>query len=88
MQLTWPTILTLFRIALLPVIAGDIPVKEFTAIENLRNHPSLKQISLWVTSTTTTANLRSTDDFWKGWDRDYAWALRLRKAGVVISKWL
>ena len=73
------------EVLFLPAIPSDIPVKEFAAIESLRNHPSLKQISLWPKQGTTPENPGSADEFWKNWDRDYAWALRLRKAGFTLS---
>ena len=70
---------------LLPAIPSDIPVKDFEAIEGLRNHPSLKQLAAWVRPTSTIENLSPKDEFWKNWDRDFAWALRLRKAGFPLN---
>jgi eukaryotic-like serine/threonine-protein kinase len=56
----------------------DLSDEDFSAVEALRNHPSIKQLAAEVPISMKQAP--SKDEFWKNWDRDYAWALRLRKA--------
>jgi Leucine-rich repeat (LRR) protein/tRNA A-37 threonylcarbamoyl transferase component Bud32 len=64
---------------------SSLSVADFTAVENLRNHPSIKQLAVYTPIIISIANAPSKDEFWKNWDRDYAWALRLSKAGVRYS---
>jgi Leucine-rich repeat (LRR) protein/tRNA A-37 threonylcarbamoyl transferase component Bud32 len=59
--------------------------EDLTAIENLRNHPSIKQLAAFSPIQISLANIPSKDEFWKNWDRDFAWALRLRKAGINFT---
>jgi Leucine-rich repeat (LRR) protein len=69
----------------LPQNLPDLSTDDFAAVETLRNHPALKQISAYAPPNAKLATLQLKDDFWKNWDRDFAWALRLRKAGFAFT---
>ena len=60
---------------------SDLSIEDFTAVEAFRNHPSIKQLADEIPIAMKLQNISSKDDFWKNWDRNYAWQLRLRKAG-------
>jgi Leucine-rich repeat (LRR) protein len=66
----------------LPDDFSGISVEDFSAVEKLRDHPSLKQIAAIIPINMQLPNVQSKDDFWKNWDRDFAWQLRLRRAGL------
>jgi hypothetical protein len=63
-----------------------LSIEDFTAVENLRNHPSIKQLADYTPITGLLANVPSKDEFWKNWDRDHAWALRLLKAKLNFRR--
>jgi Leucine-rich repeat (LRR) protein len=73
------------EVLMLPERLSDLPVEEFAAVEGLRNHPSLKRLAARVTLNLSVENIPPVDEFCKNWDRDYAWALRLRKAGIAFT---
>jgi serine/threonine protein kinase/Leucine-rich repeat (LRR) protein len=73
------------EVLVLPELS-DLPVEDFTAVENLRNHPSLKQLAVFSPIGIEIANVPSKDEFWKNWDRDHAWALRLKKAKFTFTR--
>jgi eukaryotic-like serine/threonine-protein kinase len=68
---------------------SDLSVQEFSAVEALRNHPSIKQLAAEIPINLKLQNFPSKDEFWKNWERDHAWALRLRRAGFTFNReWL
>ena len=71
----------------LPSNFVELPLEEIVAIESLRNHPSLKQIGAEDIPNMPVEKAPSQDAFWAAWDRDHAWALRLRKAGFTFNRW-
>jgi serine/threonine protein kinase/Leucine-rich repeat (LRR) protein len=72
----------------LPDISNE-SIADFSAVENLRTHPSLKQLAEFsALLNTSLASLPSKDEFWKNWNGDHAWALRLRKAGFSFDRGL
>ena len=64
---------------------SNLSAKDFAAGENLRNHPSIKQLAAFTPINISLATSRPKTSSGRTGSRDYAWAC-LRKAGFTFQR--
>ncbi|WP_425614261.1 protein kinase [Anatilimnocola sp. NA78] len=70
---------------LLPYEYRNLPIEDYEAIGELRQHPNLKRMDAEVSANMTLDELGPKEEFWKDWDREKDFILPLRKTGVPFT---
>lgn len=70
---------------LLPYEYRELPLEDYEAIGELREHPNLKQLSADITREMTLNEIGPKEEFWKNWDREKSFIVPLRKTGIPFT---
>lgn len=73
------------EILLLPYEYRNLPIEDYEAIGQLRQHPGLKQLGAEITRDMTLNELGPKEGFWKDWDREEKFIVPLRKSGSLFT---
>lgn len=76
------------EVLLLPIEYRNLPINDYEAIGQLREHPGLRLLGADVTAQMSLSEISPKDEFWKDWEREKNFILPIRKAGVpfICSK--